>query len=110
MGKEEGRIAVGNLRLDKGRFEVILEGFQVELTAKEFGILWILACEAGKVFHREELVREVWGSGISVGPRTVDAHIKTLRKKFCGVAGSPSCIETVRGVGYRFRSKPERRV
>jgi len=104
MAREWRRFVVGKLRLDNARFEVFLGGTEVRVTQSEFALLWALASEAGRVFRRRELLLKVWGPKISVGPRTVDAHIKKLRKKLRSVPDGSSVIETVRGVGYRLRS------
>ena len=72
---------------------------EVELTAKEFGLLSSLMSRPGRVLTREKLLQELWGSDITVTHRTVDTHLKRLREKL-GIAGH--YILTVRGVGYRF--------
>lgn len=108
MGKEKAWIVAGDLRLDKVRFEVTWRGARVCLTAKEFWLLWTMASKAGKVFRRAELLSKVWGPGLVVELRTIDAHIKTLRKKLRAGPDDPSCIETVWGVGYRLNSAPGR--
>ena len=72
---------------------------QIELTAKEFGLLAALMGRPGRVLSREQLLDDVWGSDVSVTHRTVDTHLKRLREKL-GDAGD--LVRTVRGVGYRF--------
>lgn len=103
-GEGEGSaevLEIGGLRLDAGRHRCDVEGAEVELTAKEFGLLEVLMTRAGRVFSRELLLQRVWGDGVHVTPRTVDTHVKRLREKL-GPAGD--CISTVRGVGYRLDS------
>jgi two-component system phosphate regulon response regulator PhoB len=89
----------GSLQLDQEGHRCLLEGAEVELTAKEFGLLAALMSGPGRVWSREKLLEDVWGSDISVTHRTVDTHLKRLREKL-GPAGE--LIHTVRGVGYRF--------
>ena len=72
---------------------------EVVLTAKEFQLLVSLMRRPGRVYTRDQLLDEVWGSDITVTSRTIDTHLKRLREKL-GEAGP--LIETVRGVGYRF--------
>jgi DNA-binding response OmpR family regulator len=84
-----------------------MKGRPVPLTLKEFELLATLAAEPGRVFGREELLDLVWGREGFVEPRTVDVHLARLRAKFMGAKLPPPAVETVRGVGYRFRD-PER--
>jgi two-component system alkaline phosphatase synthesis response regulator PhoP len=97
------RLTVGELEIDRRRFEVTMKGRVVQLTPKEFELLAILAGEPGRVFGREELLDLVWGRDGFVEPRTVDVHLARLRGKFVGAKLPPPDVETVRGVGYRFR-------
>jgi two-component system alkaline phosphatase synthesis response regulator PhoP len=101
-------LKVGDLEVDRRRFEVTMRGRLVQLTPKEFELLATLAAEPGRVFGREELLDAVWGRDGFVEPRTVDVHLARLRGKFVGAQLPPPEVETVRGVGYRFRD-PERR-
>ena len=78
-------------------------GRPIALTRKEFELLAILAGEPGRVFGRDELLDLVWGRDGFVEPRTVDVHLARLRGKFLGAKLPPPDVETVRGVGYRFR-------
>ena len=94
-----GRLRHGELELDREGHRCTLSGSEVDLTAKEFGLLSALMSRPGRVLSREQLLDEVWGSDISVTHRTVDTHLKRLREKL-GMAGH--LIHTVRGVGYRF--------
>jgi len=88
------------LSLDIERHQCTWKGEEIPLTAKEFLLLTSLVRRPGRVLTRERLLEEVWGEGIAVTHRTVDTHMKRLREKL-GAAGQ--LIDTVRGVGYRFR-------
>ena len=79
--------------------EVTVDGKPVKLTLREFDLLEYLMRKPGVVFSREALLQSVWGWDFDGGSRTVDVHVQTLRQK---LGDRSSCIETVRGVGYRF--------
>ncbi|AEB11004.1 response regulator transcription factor [Marinithermus hydrothermalis] len=83
--------------------EVLLEGQPVALSRLEFDLLLTLARHPGMVFTRERLLERVWGPGFEGVDRVVDVHVALLRKKLGDDAEHPRFIETVRGVGYRFR-------
>jgi two-component system alkaline phosphatase synthesis response regulator PhoP len=104
-------LRAGELEIDRQRFEVRMKGRLVELTRKEFDLLASLVRTPGRVFGREELLDLVWGQDGFVEPRTVDVHVARLRAKFAAARVPIPEIETVRGVGYRFRDPGrERRV
>ena len=104
------RVEAGDLLIDRQRFEVTMGGRPVELTPKEFQLLVTLASEPGRVFGRDELLDLVWGQDGFVEPRTVDVHLARLRGKFSEAGLPDPGVDTVRGVGYRFReSGPGRR-
>jgi DNA-binding response OmpR family regulator len=71
----------------------------VDLTPTEFEIFSFLASRAGKVVQRRQLIERLWGADTPPSERTVDTHVKSIRRKLGEVR---SCLETVRGVGYRF--------
>ncbi|HEX7217179.1 MAG TPA: response regulator transcription factor, partial [Methylomirabilota bacterium] len=96
-------LRAGDLEIDRHRFEVTMRGRPVELTRKEFDLLAALVATPGRVFGREELLDQVWGQDGFVEPRTVDVHVARLRAKFIAARAPEPGIETVRGVGYRFR-------
>jgi two-component system alkaline phosphatase synthesis response regulator PhoP len=96
-------LRAGELEIDRQRFEVKMKGRLVELTRKEFDLLSTLIRTPGRVFGREELLDLVWGQDGFVEPRTVDVHVARLRAKFTAARTPMPAIETVRGVGYRFR-------
>ena len=89
----------GELTIDRAKRIVTVAGKRVELTYKEFELLFLLMKNKGTVFTRERLLEAVWDYSYEGGTRTVDVHIQTLRQKLGQCA---SMIETVRGVGYRF--------
>jgi two-component system, OmpR family, alkaline phosphatase synthesis response regulator PhoP len=96
-------LKVGQLEIDRERFEVTVAGRVVTLTPKEFELLATLVAAPGRVFRRDELLDLVWGRDGFVEPRTVDVHLARLRAKFLDAKVDPPGVETVRGVGYRFR-------
>ena len=97
------QVKVGDLEIDRDRYEVRMYGRQVELTPKEFELLATLAGAPGRVFGRDDLLDLVWGRDGFVEPRTVDVHVARLRGKFIAAKAPEPGVETVRGVGYRFR-------
>ena len=82
--------------------EVVLNGERVELTYKEYELLEILIKNKGKILTRETLLDKIWGYEYIGETRTVDVHVRYLRKKIEENDKSPKFIETIRGVGYRF--------
>lgn len=94
----------GALVLDLDRLEVQLEGRPIPVTRREFELLAFLARRPGRVYTREELLEAVWGEYLGT-PRTVDQHILQLREKLGEDPKAPRFLETVRGVGYRFREE-----
>jgi two-component system phosphate regulon response regulator PhoB len=99
---EEGDrpLAFDSLVIDPASHTVRLNGVEISLTSTEFNLLVRLARRPGRAFSRDQLLSEVWGYGDDVETRTVDTHVKRLRAKLGEVGG---WIQTVRGVGYRFR-------
>lgn len=92
-------LTLGNITLDAGRRSVIVDGDEVALTFKEFELLQYFMQNAGLVLSREKIMAAVWGFDFEGESRTVDMHVKTLRKK---LGQSGSMIGTVRGVGYKI--------
>src|SRR5262245_17734932 len=88
------------VRIDRVRHQAYAEGEEIELTPTEFRLLECLLRQPGRAFARSQLMAAAIGEGALVLERTIDVHIKTLRRKL-GPAGD--LIETVRGLGYRFR-------
>lgn len=97
-------VQVGELSLDVLKQKATLAGEKVALTALEFDLLRILASHPGRIFGRNELLDRVWGRDFTGVDRVVDVHIFKLRQKLEG-GDRRSLIETVRGVGYRFREE-----
>jgi DNA-binding response OmpR family regulator len=93
---------VGDLEIDGARFEVRVEGRPVVLTAKEFGILEVLAAEPGRVFTRSQIIDRAFGFDHYVLERTVDAHVMNLRRKIEQDPAQPRYVQTVYGRGYRL--------
>ncbi|OOM80378.1 response regulator transcription factor [Clostridium sp. BL-8] len=91
-----------NLRVDFERHEVYVNEKKVDLTLKEFELLQILIKNRGKILKRETLLDKIWGYEYIGETRTVDVHIRYLRKKIEEDDKNPRFIETIRGVGYRF--------
>ncbi len=97
--KEEPRIIeIDDLVIDKDRYLVRKGEKELHLPRKEFELLYYLAGKRGKVLSREILLNEVWGDDVFVVDRTIDVHIRKIREKL-----GENLIETVKGVGYRFR-------
>ena len=96
----------GPLKIDATRRTAWLEGEPVELTAKEFDLLYFFAAHPGRVYTRNDLVDELWGPGYAGYEHTVNSHINRLRGKINGSGDRQAFIETVWGVGYRFNEAP----
>ncbi len=95
---EEQVISRHDLTIDRDRYMVIRNGVEHHLPKKEFELLYFLASRKGKVLDRQTLLNEVWGSNIYVIDRTIDVHVRKIREKL-----GDNYIETVKGVGYRFK-------
>ena len=93
----------GPLMMDPTRHLCTWDGKQVELTVTEFMLLKALAQRPGHVKSRDQLMDAAYGENIYVDDRTIDSHIKRLRKKFKAVIGEFNHIETLYGVGYRYK-------
>ncbi len=96
--KEESDIVeLGDLIIDREKYIVNYKGNEIILARKEFELLALLASKPGKVFLRNEILNQVWGTEVIVGDRTIDVHIRKIRQKL-----NLDCITTVKGVGYKF--------
>ena len=93
-------LVAGPLRIDLRQHRVTVDGRGVQLTAKEFDLLTLLARDPGAVVERERILREVWHTTWYGSSKTVDVHVAALRRKL----GDPSLIETVRGIGLRLQA------
>ena len=100
--RTESPLHGNRVHLDRARREVVVDGALVDLTAKEFDVLAVLAEEPGRAVTRQELFSRVWDP-VWVGTgKTLDVHVASLRRKL----GDPELIRTVRGVGYRLVDEP----
>ena len=90
------------LQIDPERREVQRDGAQIDLTPREFDLLYALAEQPGRVFNRDQLLERVWGHDFAGIDRVVDVHIGLLRRKLETDPANPAIIQTVRGVGYKF--------
>ena len=106
-GQHEDRtVTVGELKLDREGRRVFISGKEINLTAKEFDLLELLACNPNKVYSRESLLNLVWGNKASESGdvRTVDVHIRRLREKIEANPSEPKYVHTKWGVGYYFQA------
>jgi DNA-binding response OmpR family regulator len=92
-------VAVGDLQLDADRSVAVVGGRQVELTAREYGVLECLASQPGRTVTRTELLQTVWGPDFDGSPNVVDVYVGYLRRKLERIS-DPRLIRTVRGVGF----------
>lgn len=99
---DEEFITSSGIAIDSVQHIVTVDGEEVELTLKEFGLLHCLMKNKGRVYTRDELLDLIWGYESNIETRTVDVHVGTIRQKL-GEYGS--CIKTVRGLGYKFVEK-----
>jgi phosphate regulon transcriptional regulator PhoB len=97
--------ARGTLQIDFSTYEVFVRGKPVKLTLKEFELLRFLVQNPSRVLSRDQLLDRVWGGETFVTPRTVDVHIRRLRKAIEKDDRNPQWILTLRGVGYKFDEK-----
>ena len=95
----EAELRYGSITIDPEKFRVRSGNREIVLTAQEFKLLELLVRHPGRVFTRAQVLNRAWGDGGLVTDRTIDVHVKSLRKKF----GKLDFIETVRGIGYRAR-------
>ncbi|MCL4079522.1 response regulator transcription factor [Coriobacteriia bacterium Es71-Z0120] len=100
---EGGVLRAGGLVLDPAAHEVSVDGSSVTLTAREFAILHALMRQPGVVLSRQQILDAAWGFSDFVDERGVDVHIRHIREKIGDDAAEPRFIETIRGVGYRFK-------
>jgi two-component system alkaline phosphatase synthesis response regulator PhoP len=97
-GRESGSVLrLGDLVIDREKYIVTFKDRDITLARKEFELLALLASRPNKVFLRNEILNQVWGTEVIVGDRTIDVHIRKIRQKL-----NLDCITTVKGVGYKF--------
>ena len=90
-------ITMGDLTIDRTSYTIKIKDREINLPKKEFELLYFLAQNPNKVFSREDLLQNIWGSDVYVLARTVDVHIRKVREKI-----GEDYITTVKGVGYKF--------
>jgi two-component system response regulator RegX3 len=104
--EEASRIVVRDVELDRDRHEVFFRGEQISLPLKEFELLELLLANAGRVVSRKTILERVWGAKFLGDAKTLDVHVKRLRKRFRDDEEAHPHIVTIRGVGYRFDVAP----
>jgi two-component system alkaline phosphatase synthesis response regulator PhoP len=92
-------ITIGNLTIDRDSYVVKIDNEEIFFPKKEFELLYFLATNPKKVYSRNSLLRNIWGSDVHVVPRTVDVHIRKIREKL-----GQDYITTIKGVGYKFKN------
>lgn len=100
--KGSENLKIGTLEIDVEKFEVKVDSKKKFFPRKEFQLLYFLAQNPGKVINRETLLKEIWGNDVYVIDRTIDVHIRKIREK---LGKHSELIETIKGVGYRFKHK-----
>lgn len=93
-------LKIGPVEINRQKYSVLIDGENVIFPRKEFEILYYLASQPGKVFGREVLLHDIWGTEIFVVERTIDVHVRKIREKLGNYA---DMIETIKGVGYRLK-------
>ena len=102
---ERPALRFDDLLIDPEAREVWHDSAQIELTPREFDLLYALAEQPGRVFNRDQLLERVWGHDFAGIDRVVDVHIGLLRRKLEDDPANPALIQTVRGIGYKFVGK-----
>jgi len=106
VSESEGTVRVGDLAIDPETYQVRIKGRPLDLTYKEFQLLFFLAQRPGRVYSRQQLLQEVWGYDFFGGTRTVDVHVRRLRAKLG--AEHEGMIATIRNVGYKMEAHRSR--
>jgi DNA-binding response OmpR family regulator len=96
------RYVAGDLSVDADRREVTLAGTPLRLKPREFDVLWLFVRNEGRVFTRDQLIESIWGFDYEGDPRTVDVHVRRLRRALGDSAAAPRYLHTVHGLGYKF--------
>ncbi len=91
------QISIGDLLIDRSSYTIKIKGQEINMPKKEFELLFFLAQNPNKVFSRDDLLQNIWGSDVYVLARTVDVHIRKVREKI-----GDDYITTIKGVGYKF--------
>jgi DNA-binding response OmpR family regulator len=100
--RPEERVRFGEIEIDAAAREVRKRGNTLNLTAREFELLWFLACHPRRVFSRDQLMSRVWGYEPAFDSGTITVHVRRLREKIEDEPAHPRYLETVWGVGYRL--------
>lgn len=95
--KKENILDFGDLIIDRDEYKIIRQEEEIFLPRKEFELIYLLASKINKVIKREEILENIWGSGVVVGDRTIDVHVRKLREKI-----GNNYLKTVKGIGYKF--------
>jgi two-component system, OmpR family, response regulator ResD len=98
------RRTAGELTIDAGKREVTKAGKAVRLKPREFDLLWLFVRNDGRVFTRDQLIETLWGYDFDGDPRTVDVHVRRIRRAIGDRADTARYLHTVHGVGYKFTS------
>jgi DNA-binding response OmpR family regulator len=104
LSQEHHRLEFPGLEVDLFGRQVFVESTEVELTAKEFDVLALLASHPGRVYSREQIMRHLWDGEFFGEARAADVHIQHIRKKIDPDPKNPRYVQTVRGAGYKFAS------
>jgi two-component system response regulator BaeR len=91
-----------NIKIDESKFQVWIDGSELELTAIEFQLFTVLAKNPGRVYSREQLMQTIYSDSRVVSDRTIDSHIKKIRRKISHISESSDYIQSLYGVGFRF--------
>jgi DNA-binding response OmpR family regulator len=102
-GERQNILSVGELRLDRISREVHWQNQSIDMTGREFNLIEYLMRSPGRIFTRTQILTHVWGYDFDPSTNVVDVCIQRIRKKIASLANGESPIESVRGVGYRFR-------
>ncbi len=102
MAYASGRLSADGIVLDRIQFKATIDGEDIAFTPTEFDLLWHLMKHPGRVFNRADLMNAIMGDDTIVLERTIDVHIRALRKK---LGGCGDFIETVHGIGYRYKNE-----
>lgn len=104
---QDRKLSASGITIDPKRHSVVKNGENIDLTAREFDLLYVLMESPGRVFTRDMLLNQVWDTEYFGDTRTVDVHIRYLRQKIEDDDANPVYIKTIRGVGYSFADSEE---
>ena len=104
---QDRKLSASGITIDPKRHSVVKNGENIDLTAREFDLLYVLMESPGRVFTRDTLLNQVWDTEYFGDTRTVDVHIRYLRQKIEDDDANPAYIKTIRGVGYSFADSEE---